>query len=384
MILRTKHIEALKELAESSSSRYIAIRGEDAVKIEEFLHEMKWSGVFHSEHIEAISLSKLENHPSMKPDTKYIVITGGVIENLSHFQTIIEPLLHENIVWVFFAAWIDFVWDEESELYTLPPLSFREYAEYRWSPIDISLVMRWGADIGWLNLLRDEYIKSGWYPLHIEDDSSIFRDFEWKSTIMKQELYKKEYSDFDEYLRTLAMNTGNLFKADQLAKLLGISRRKIHKYTELLMEHGIIKPLGPWWDHAETETTRHVKIYFTELYYLRAILGDIHYQWQMKQGALENFVLIELLRKLEGTHDFYFYRKKSGAEITFVMVNKENTLITPIEVTVRDTDALSQALRTFDSDYHARVERYMVINNSRSEKKSLEEKQVMILPHIGI
>ena len=63
---------------------------------------------------------------------------------------------------------------------------------------------------------------------------------------MKQELYKKEYSDFDEYLRTLAMNTGNLFKADQLAKLLGISRRKIHKYTELLMEHTIIKPLGPW------------------------------------------------------------------------------------------------------------------------------------------
>ena len=63
---------------------------------------------------------------------------------------------------------------------------------------------------------------------------------------MKQELYKKEHDDFDEYLRTLAMNTGNLFKADQLAKLLSISRRKIHKYTELLMEHGIIKPLGPW------------------------------------------------------------------------------------------------------------------------------------------
>ena len=104
----------------------------------------------------------------------------------------------------------------------------------------------------------------------------------------------------------------------------------------------------------------------------------------MKQGALENFVLIELLRKLEATYDFYFYRKKSGAELTFVVVNRENTLIIPIEVTVRDTDVLSQALRTFDSDYHARIERYMVINNSRSEKKSLEEKQVMILPHIGI
>ena len=63
---------------------------------------------------------------------------------------------------------------------------------------------------------------------------------------MKQELYKKEYDEFTEYMRTLAMNTGNLFKADGIAKLLGISRRKVHKYTELLMRHAIIRPIGPW------------------------------------------------------------------------------------------------------------------------------------------
>ena len=67
----------------------------------------------------------------MKPDTKYIVITGDTVEDLSHFQTNIEPKLTENILGIFFAVSIDFVSDEESELYTLPPLSFREYAEYR-------------------------------------------------------------------------------------------------------------------------------------------------------------------------------------------------------------------------------------------------------------
>jgi len=75
-----------------------------------------------------------------------------------------------------------------------------------------------------------------------------------------------------EYLRVLAMNTGSLFKADQLAKLMGISRRKIHKYTELLLENNIIMPIGPWLQNHVTETSRHVKVYFADLSFPAALL----------------------------------------------------------------------------------------------------------------
>jgi predicted AAA+ superfamily ATPase len=54
-------------------------------------------------------------------------------------------------------------------------------------------------------------------------------------------VFEKEYDILLEFMRTLAMNIGNLFKADQIAKLLGISRRKVNKYTEILIETGIIK-----------------------------------------------------------------------------------------------------------------------------------------------
>lgn len=155
-------------------------------------------------------------------------------------------------------------------------MSFREYAEYRGKTIDIGAVMSGNSNIEELNSIRDEYIKTGGYPLHIEHEKSIFESFDKKRTIMKQELFEKEYTEFDEYMRALAMNTGNLFKSDGLAKLLGISRRKVNKYTEILMSHGIIAPLGPWGDHPDTETTRHVKLYFRELSFLRALLGDIH------------------------------------------------------------------------------------------------------------
>lgn len=85
-------------------------------------------------------------------------------------------------------------------------------------------------------------------------------------------MFEKEYSIFDSYMRTIAMNIGNLFKADQIAKLLNISRRKVNKYTELLIKYNIVKAIGPWVQDTNTETSRHVKLYFSDLGYLSALL----------------------------------------------------------------------------------------------------------------
>jgi predicted AAA+ superfamily ATPase len=263
-------------------------------------------------------------------------------------------------------------------------MSFREYLAYKNESIVVADIVNGISKGDHLSHLRDSYIMTWGYLSHIEDEAIIFSEFSRKRTLMESGLFSKEYKEFAEYIRTLAMNTGSLFKADQLAKLMGISRRKVNKYTELLMKHDIIFALGPWWDHPETETTRHVKIYWKHLYFLRAILGDMHYQGQMKLWALENFILLELMRKLETDHSFAFYRKKSGAEITFIVTNTENTLITPIEVTTRDTDVISQAFRTFDEDYHGRVERYMLVNASIGGKKDLQGTPFLVIPHIAI
>lgn len=98
------------------------------------------------------------------------------------------------------------------------------------------------------------------------------KDFEKKRAIMISEMYEKEYAIFDTYLRTIAMNVGNLFKADQIAKLLDISRRKVNKYTEIILKHNLVVAIGPWVQDSVTETSRHVKLYFTDLSDMKAIL----------------------------------------------------------------------------------------------------------------
>lgn len=60
---------------------------------------------------------------------------------------------------------------------------------------------------------------------------------------MKNEIFEKETEEFLEFIRTIAMNVGELFKEERIAKLTGISRRKVRKYAHILAKHHMIKAI---------------------------------------------------------------------------------------------------------------------------------------------
>jgi len=250
-------------------------------------------------------------------------------------------------------------------------VNFREYSETIGTPVNMGDIMNGTADIQAINTAKDEYIHLGHFPRHIGNPEAISSDFLEICTNMKSEMFDKEYEQFMEFFRSLAMETGSCFKADKLAKLLGITRRKVNKYMEILLKKNVIKPVGAWVQDMETETSRHVKIYFSDLSIYRSLLSDMYYQGAMKMGTLENFIYLEIERKLHETHDIYYYRKKSGSEVTFILEDKITKKMTPIEVVSRDSAAISQAMKSFDSEYHDRVERYMIMNESLAERKEL-------------
>ncbi len=79
---------------------------------------------------------------------------------------------------------------------------------------------------------------------------------------------------------------------------------------------------------------------------------------------IENFILIELDRKLANTHDIRFYRKKSGAEVSFILVEKETKKLTPIEVATRSSDIIPQSLKIFYETYGDRIDHAMIMNDT--------------------
>ena len=275
--------------------------------------------------------------------------------NTDYFRSFIESYQYDYRY--IFTAEVD-IENELVQNFSLPFVSFREYCEDSGEEIRMGDILSGDFDMSRINELKDQYIHLGHFPRHISHPESIQEDFRLICTDIESELFEKEYIQFMEFFRALAMETGNCFKADKLAKLLGITRRKVNKYMEILLRKGVIRGIWPWVQDTISETSRHVKIYFTDLSILASLLGDLHAQWAMKLWAIENFTYLELERKLQNTHDIFYYRKKSGSEITFILEDRSTQKITPIEVNTRDSLAISQALKSFDSEYHDRVERY--------------------------
>ncbi len=384
MIYRKKYIDLFHKVIQDKTNRYFAIIWPYGIGKSTFLRECEQFDIFgdkhHYQHIDREEGSALAQH-DIQDGVKILIIDSAENLEISEIRSFIESLSSEIRV-VF--TYEEELYDDDITIFRLSTIWLREYLEHETGSISISDIFAGDIDIGRLNTLRDIYIKNGGYPEHLLMGTSIKEDFDKKKAIIYQELFEKEYSLFDSYMRTIAMNIGNLFKADQIAKLMNISRRKVNKYTELLIQHDIVKPIGPWVQDTHTETSRHVKLYFSDLGYLSALLWNIHGEGTLRQGATENLIFLELQRKLSDTHTLYFYRKKSGAEIAFIAENDENTLITPIVVTTRSTDISPQVFRVFDEEYHDSIERYMIFNDTKWSISSLRDTQIMILPHIGI
>lgn len=269
-------------------------------------------------------------------------------------------------------------------------ISFREYIESEWRVLSAPLFLRWESKAEEYDEAKLHYLKTGWNTELItfvdegEMKVQLLRLWDIKMTNIKPKLFKSEYWLFEEFLKHLALWVWDLFKADKLAKMLGSSRRKVHKYMEILEEEGIIVRLLPFCENSETELSRHEKVYFSDLSFLHAILGPIYYFWDTKKGIIENFVFLELRRKLDATHEIYFYRKKSQADISFVLRDTSKDLLTPIDVIERSSSAISQTIKTFDASYHDRVERYMILTEHNASQVTYNDRTVFFLPHIAI
>lgn len=383
MIRRQKIIDALRLKLDDAEIQSIVIVWEKWIGKSTFLRDLEADGFFWDEWLYTyIYLEKwaVIDYELLKKSTLTIIDTEETMDQTFWETTIsLLPPWHRLILTSDIPLSIEGVAHVHVGI-----ISFREYSDSKGYPIDIGKVLSGDIEIDKLNELRNTYMERWWFPMHLTHPETIHEDYMKKRAIIEWEVFDKEKEILLEFMRTIAMNIGNLFKADQIAKLLGISRRKVNKYTEILLKHGILQAVWPWWPNPATETTRHVKLYFRDLSFVKILLWDTYNQWTLKHGAIENFVFLELERKLDDTHSISYYRKKSWAEINFILENNTTGTVTPVEVTLRETEAISQVFRTFDSDYHEKIERFMLVNNAYGWKKDINGIPLIILPHVAI
>ena len=308
---RTKLITKFNELFSLNNTQYISIVGEAWTGKSSLLIRIKETSSYTESEIESIYLtdeSPLNQVQITNHDAKLIIIDSDLPINFNEIRTFIDSNSPDSRVIFTSESPLD---DNSVENFFIGTVSFREYSESMDQVIDVGAIMRWAANIDELNKIRDTYIHLGAYPTNLDNSENVQIAFDNKLSIMNQELFKKEEWDFLEFIRTVALNVGDIFKEERIAKNMNISRRKVRKYTEIILKHNLIRAIGPWVENHTTELSRHVKVYFSDLAYFHAALWVGYYHGGNKQWVIENFILTELDRKLSTTHDIRFYRKRN-------------------------------------------------------------------------
>jgi len=124
-------------------------------------------------------------------------------------------------------------------------------------------------------------------------------------------------------LKALALQIGSEVSYTELSNLIGIDKKTIERYIDLLEKNFIIFRLPPYFRNKRKEISKLRKIYFYDLGIRNAIINNFNFlDSRNDQGHLwENLAIIERM-KYQAYHKIYannyFWRAYSKAEIDFI------------------------------------------------------------------
>jgi len=178
-----------------------------------------------------------------------------------------------------------------------------------------------------LEQLFEEFIIFGSYPriaLIFEIDDRKYYLKELIQTYIKKDIRDigrvRNIMKFNNFLRILADQTGNLLNIDELASSVGIARETVYDYLTLLEGTYIVRRLTPFFRNLRSELTKMPKIYFED----SGVLNYLKYNDIVEKvsGQLfENSIYAEL-RKIVDLEALRYWRTQSKQEVDFIMEHR--------------------------------------------------------------
>ncbi len=180
-----------------------------------------------------------------------------------------------------------------------------------------------------------EYFRLGTYPAIAGEENKVIRE-NFLKNITTNYLYKDIYifesirnpQLFEDLLKLLAHQIGQMVSVYELAQTLKTSRTTIEKYLKLLEQSYVIKKVRSFSNNHRNELRKAFKVFFLDLGIRNAIidqLGDVDTR-EDKGVIFENFFFLELLKNGASETfppNIYFWRTTSKIEIDFVVTKDE-------------------------------------------------------------
>lgn len=207
--------------------------------------------------------------------------------------------------------------------FTIYPLSFSEFLKFK------KITSKFD-----LKAYYQEYVSYGGYP-KIVLENSVEKKEKYLQQIIDTYIRKdvrdlaniKSPQRFNNLLKLLASQSGQLVNITQLSSLSGLAIPTVEHYLFILENTFIIKLLPPYSSSSKVEVVKSPKVFFFDT--------GIQQMLSFKNlssntgNIFETSIFAEIVKKY-GTDNLYFWRNKNGNEIDFIL-EKESGLL-PIEV----------------------------------------------------
>lgn len=282
------------------------------------------------------------------------------------------------------------------KVYNLFTLSFEEFirfkskGEYRRYD-NLNFQHSSSALIGMYNKdFLDDYLLYGGYPKvtlvqdrreRIEELQDIFTSYIQKD--IKSLLKGEDIAAYNNLLKILAAQIGNLLNIHELSNTLQTGRRQIQKYLNVLEQTYIIKLLKPFYSNKRTEISKMPKLYLLDSGIINFSVNNFgRIDYRTNAGSyIENFVFGEIVKYKPVYYEVFFWRTKLGTEIDFIL--KGNDEIIPIEVKWQNINKplMPKSFVSF-FNVHRNIKRAVIITKTFSSKIHKENKTIYFIPAV--
>lgn len=281
-------------------------------------------------------------------------------------------------------------------VFEIPTLSFREYLLFKGEEALLKLVKDYPFDdIGeppldihrkQLQAHYEQYVIYGGYPAVVLENERerklrLLREI-YESYVRKDinQLFTVEnLTAFNNLVRLLALQIGNLVNLQELTTSLSISRPTVEKYLLVLENTFILKRITPFFVNKRKEIVKMSKVYYHDTGMRNQVVRNFQpLPLRPDAGALvENSVFKSLNARLSLLEELKFWRMKNGSEVDFIL---EGEQLIPVEVkyTAMNSPRFPSGIRSFIRSYSS--SRAIVITKDYIGKLEVKGCNVIFIP----
>ncbi|MCD6180051.1 MAG: ATP-binding protein [Bacteroidales bacterium] len=288
-----------------------------------------------------------------KNENLKILCTGS--SSLDILQNVEESLAGRvRIIEVFSLSFDEYLMFTDNDLYQL-------YQKYDNKTVDV-VVNKAIADH------LERYMLFGGLPrvalVNTENEKIELLDDIYRTYLMRDVrsyIRNEDTVGFNKLLKLLAAQIGNLVNVNELSSTSGLSYKKTNEYMYLLEQMYIIKLVEPIYTNKRKVITKMRKVYFTDIGLCNLINGSFNSFNRRADAAsiFENYVFLELKRKLGQAGKLFYYRTLDGTEVDFVINNFHGIISVEVKNKAIKKDVFLRNLDSFNKLFNV-SESYIV------------------------